>query len=109
MTVVISKKDDSTLNAKIFFKVKEVAPNNTCLQGDIDVTIPVNREIRSIDINPDSFTYVTTIKDRHHEWYSLGAPCGWIKNLQVKIDADASDDSKHIGVKGTFAVPITVR
>ncbi len=108
-TVTISKKDDANLNAKIFLMVKELSPNNTCLQGETNVTIPVNKEIKSIDIKPALFTYSTIIDDRHHEWYSIGSPCEWLKNMYVKIDEDASDDSKYIGIKGTFAVPITVR
>lgn len=109
LSVTITKKDEANLNAKIFLKVTEVASNNTSLQGETNVTIPVNKEIKSIDINPASFTYSKIIYDKHHEWYSLGAPCAWLGTIYVKIDADASDDTKYVGIQGTFKVPITVR
>ena len=108
-TITISVKDDVNLNAHIFLKVTEVASNNTCLQGETDYTIPVNSEIKSININPVSYSYNSTIGGSQHDFVSVGTSCSWLKGVSVRIDSNASDDTKYVGIQGTFNIPITIR
>lgn len=108
-TVTISMKDDANLQAKIFLKVAEVASNNTTLQGETTVTIPVNLVIKSINIKPMSYTRTVTVDGSRHDWVDMGSTCPWLSGIRVKIDENASDDTKYIGMEGTFKIPITVR
>lgn len=108
--VTITKLNNSEINANIFLKVEEQRGDFTILQGEKDFVISVNSDIKSINIEPTDFSFGGYFYNVNQEWLSIDTGTKkWIKNIKVRADGMTGDDTRDVGIKGDFAIPVTVR
>lgn len=109
-TIKISKNGTNLL-AEIDLRVAEVASDYTTYEKKgYQLTIPVNKNITSLDLGVSSFTKTGRISGERHDWILLDTTgCEFLpKGLYIMIDGDG-DDKDKVGLKGTFNIPIHYR
>jgi len=96
------------LKVHLVYDVIEVRRNNTHLQMNTDILIPVPADWVNVRLpGAADFKADLMIAGKNHRWNSIDVnEVDWIQTMEAKIDGPGDDTEGNAGVRINFAIPL---